>query len=156
MYGKTMSIPDRAMPQWYRLASGLPEDDADAAVRALEAGGDPMDAKRALAAAITARYHGAEAAERAGERFRAVHGRRELPQDVPTHTLPAGTSIHLPALLQELGWAPSRSEARRRIAEGGVRVDGEPLRELDVAPEELDGRVLQLGRRFARLERAAR
>jgi tyrosyl-tRNA synthetase len=152
MYGKTMSIPDAAMPQWLRLASGLPEDEADAAVASLAAGGDPMEAKRRLAAAITARYHGAAAANEAGERFRAVHGRRELPTDVPGHALPAGQSLHLPALLQELGWAPSRSEARRRIAEGGVRLDGEPVRELDVARDALAGRVLQLGRRYARLE----
>ena len=108
-------------------------------VASLAGGGDPMEAKRALAAAITARYHGAAAADEAGERFRAVHGRRELPDDVPAHALPDGDPLHLPALLQGLGWVSSRSEGRRRIGEGGVRLDGEPVHDLDVARERLEG-----------------
>ncbi len=156
MYGKTMKIPDEAMPQWYRLASGLPEDDADAAVEALRAGAvEPVEAKRRLARAITARYHGDEAAAAAEERFRSVFGRRELPSEVDEHPLPDGPTVHLPALLVDVFGVPSRSEARRRIGEGGVRVDGTPVRELDVPRAELAGRVLQLGRRFARVVDAA-
>jgi tyrosyl-tRNA synthetase len=152
MYGKTMSIPDAAMPQWYRLASGLDEDDVAAILQALDAGElEPVEAKRRLAHAIAARYHGEEAAEAAGERFRAVHGRKEIPADAPEHPLGPGDPIHLPALLVDAFGLPSRSEARRRIGEGAARVDGEQLRDLDVARAALSGRTLQVGRRFVRL-----
>jgi tyrosyl-tRNA synthetase len=152
MYGKTMSIPDAAMPQWYRLASGLDEDVVGDTVAALERGElEPVEAKRRLARAVAARYHGEEAAEAAAERFRAVFGRRERPTDAPEHALPAGETIHLPALLAEAFGLPSRSEARRRIAEGAVRIDGEQLRDLDVPRPDLVGRTLQVGRRFVRL-----
>jgi tyrosyl-tRNA synthetase len=156
MYGKTMSVPDSAMPQWFRLASGLPEDDVEGVVAALEAGDlEPVEAKRRLAHAITARYHGEEAAAQAAERFRSVFGRREVPTDVAEHELPEGETVHLPALLVDVFGVASRSEARRRIGEGGVRVDGSPLRDLDVPRTALAGRVLQLGRRFARVVDAA-
>ncbi len=63
MYGKTMSIPDEAMPAWYRLASGLPEDDVVARIAALAAGElEAVEAKRGLAFAITARFHSDELA----------------------------------------------------------------------------------------------
>ena len=91
----------------------------------------------------------------AAERFRSVFGRREVPSDVAEHRLPEGEKVHLPALLVDVFGVPSRSEARRRIGEGGVRVDGTPLRDLDVPRTELAGRVLQLGRRFARVVDAA-
>jgi tyrosyl-tRNA synthetase len=152
MYGKTMSIPDAAMPQWFRLASGLDEDEVAATVAALEGGAlEPVEGKRRLAHAIASRYHGAPAADAAAERFRAVFGRREVPADAPEHPLPGDPTIHLPALLVDALGLPSRSEARRRIAEGAVRVDGEQVRELDVARSALVGRTLQVGRRFVRL-----
>ncbi len=152
MYGKTMSIPDAAMPQWFRLASGLDEDAVAATIAALDGGElEPVEGKRRLARAIAARYHGEEAAEAAAERFRAVFGRREVPTDAPEHALAAGETVHLPALLVDAFGLPSRSEARRRLAEGAVRIDGEQLRELDVARSEVAGRTLQVGRRFVRL-----
>jgi tyrosyl-tRNA synthetase len=149
-------VPDAAMPQWFRLAAGLPEDEVDRVVAALGAGElEPVEGKRRLAHAITARYHGEDAAAAAAERFRSVFARREVPSDVAEHPLPDGTTVHLPALLVDVFGLPSRSEARRRIGEGGVRVDGAPVRDLDVPRSDLAGRVLQLGRRFARVVDAA-
>ena len=110
-----------------------------------------MEAKRQLAHAIAARYHGDADAEAAAERFRAVFSRREAPADAPEHVLPPDETIHLPALLVDAFGLPSRSEARRRLAEGAVRVDGEQLHDLDVPRAALVGRTLQVGRRFVRL-----
>jgi tyrosyl-tRNA synthetase len=143
MYGKTLSIPDAAMPAWYDLLLG----------ESPPAGASPRDAKRALARALVARFHGDAAAEEAEAAFDRVFVAREAPEDMPTVRLePANGLVHLPELLAEQ-FGLSRSEARRNIAQGGVRLDGEPVRELDVPAAGLDGRVLQLGRRrFVRLQ----
>jgi tyrosyl-tRNA synthetase len=142
MYGKTLSIPDAAMPSWYDLLLGA-QPPAGVAAR---------DAKRALARALVTRYHGAEAARAAQAHFDRVHVAREVPEDIPSVRLaPADGVVHLPEVLAE-HFGMSRSEARRTIAQGGVRLDGEPVAELDLPVAEVDGRVLQVGRRrFVRL-----
>jgi len=153
MYGKTMSIPDAAMPDWYRLASGLPEDAVEARIAALAAGElEPVDGKRQLAWAITARYHGEGAAEDAAERFQLQFAEHGVPADVPEAALGPEPVVHLPALLVDHLGVPSRGEARRLIAGGAIRLDGEPLGEIDLPRDALVGRVLQRGRReFVRL-----
>jgi tyrosyl-tRNA synthetase len=144
MYGKTLSIPDELLENWYTLLLG-----AEPA-----AGLGPRDAKRALARALVERFHGAEAARAAEEAFDRVHIRHELPDDVPTLQWKLnGGSVHLPALLAE-AFGISTSEARRNLAQGAVRVDGQvlPADSLDVGPDQLADRVLQLGkRRFTRV-----
>ena len=143
IYGKTLSIPDGSLADWYRLllVGDLPADVA------------PRDAKRALARALVARFHDEAAAEAAEAQFDAVHIRRERPQEMPTVEFAADGVVHLPALLVA-AFGGSTSEARRSLGQGAVRIDGEVVDggELDVAPERVDGRVLQLGRRrFARV-----
>src|SRR5215217_6596797 len=143
MYGKTLSIPDAAMPAWYDLLLG----------EAPPEGVPPRDAKRALARALVTRFHGEEAAREAEAAFDRVHIAREVPEDLPTVHLDGGL-VHLPELLGDQ-FGMSRSEARRTIAQGGVRLDGEPVGELDLPATALEGRVLQVGkRRFVRLQRA--
>ncbi len=144
MYGKTMSIPDESLSSWYELLLGLaPPPDRG-----------PRDAKRALARQIVARFHGEEAAATAEESFDRQFVRHELPADVPELEWDrADGTVHLPVLLAQ-AFGVSTSEARRAIAQGGVKLDGEPLanRSLDVGADEVDGKVLQLGkRRFVRV-----
>ena len=145
MYGKTLSIPDAALPEWYWLLL-----DAE---RPANLG--PRDAKRALARELVERYHGVSAAVAAQEAFDRVHIRHELPDDVPLVEFERGDGlIHLPALLVR-AFGGTTSEARRALAQGGVKLDGEPIaaEPLDLPADELDGRVLQLGkRRFARVQ----
>ena len=143
IYGKTLSIPDESLRGWYSLLLGAEPDPSLSA----------RDAKRALARALTARYHGEAAARAAEERFDAIHIRRESPDDVPEVEWHDGDPVHLPALLAR-AFSVSTSEARRGLAQGGVRLDGEPLpaEPLDLPATRLDGRVLQFGRRrFARV-----
>jgi tyrosyl-tRNA synthetase len=144
MYGRSLRLPDEAMPTWFALLGfDPPAPDMP-----------PRDAKRALARAIVERFHGPEAARAAEEHFDRLFIRHEAPEEVEElEVRPENGSIHVPAVLAE-GFGLSRSDARRRLAQGGVRVDGEPLGpdELDVAPERLDGAVLQVGKRqFRRL-----
>jgi tyrosyl-tRNA synthetase len=142
-FGKAMRIPDDLLPQWYRLVM---ESDADPLA------GDPMGAKLALARWIVRRGHGPEAAVRAEEHFTRVVREGRAPDDVPVTPLPPGDPVHLPALLASC-FGISSSEARRLIAQGGVRVGDAVVGELDVARPRLVGQVLQGGkRRFVRLE----
>jgi tyrosyl-tRNA synthetase len=145
MFGKLMRVPDDAMPLYYSLL--LDE----------EPGADPREAKRYMAFALTERYHGSEAAAEAQERFDTLHVRRELPDDIEEHPFrPENGQVHLPALMAE-AFGLSRSEARRLLTQGGVRLDGDELdgATLDVPADRLDGAVLQVGRRrFKKLRQA--
>ena len=110
-----------------------------------------MEAKLSLARGIVERYHGSDAAIAAEEHFTRVVREGRAPAEMPAHVLSAGDPIHVPALLAEC-FGFSTSEGRRLIAQGGVRLDGESLTELDAPRELLVGRVLQAGkRRFVRL-----
>jgi tyrosyl-tRNA synthetase len=141
MFGKVMSIPDSALDNWWQLLVG---ESAPA--------GDPMAAKLELARRIVGRWHGEAAAQRAEEHFTRVVREHQPPEEVPEAGLPDADPVHLPALLVEIGAAPSTSEGRRLIAQGGVRLDGESVTDLDRPRAELAGRVLQAGkRRFFRL-----
>jgi tyrosyl-tRNA synthetase len=144
MYGRTLSIPDQSLGSWHELLLGSPPP-ADL---------DARDAKRALARALVARFHGAEEAEEAERAFDRVHIEHRPPADMPTVEWPAnGGSVHLPALLAE-AFGVSTSEGRRSLAQGGVKLDGERIANgsLDVPADVVDGKVLQLGkRRFARV-----
>jgi tyrosyl-tRNA synthetase len=142
MYGKTLSLPDSALGEWYSLLLGSP----------VPSDLGPRDAKRALARALVERYHGPEAAREAEESFDRVFVSRELPSEIEEAVVEAANgSVHLPELIANV-FGGSRSEARRHLASGAVKLDGEPFAELDVPAASLDGRVLQVGkRRFRRL-----
>jgi tyrosyl-tRNA synthetase len=142
MYGKTLSLPDAAMGEWYSLLLG----------EEVEAGLAPREAKRALARRLVARFHGNAAAEAAEAHFDRVFVAREAPEEMPDVVVPAdGDSVHLPALVAQ-AFGGSTSEARRLVSQGAVRLDGEPVSGLEMPAAEVDGRVLQAGRRrFARV-----
>jgi tyrosyl-tRNA synthetase len=143
-FGRAMRISDELLPEWYCLVLEEPAEVVEAA--------GPLEAKLRLARAIVARSHGDEAAKRAEEHFNRVVREGRAPDDVPEVALDADGSVYLPALLVEHLGVASTSEARRLIAQGGVRIDGEPLSELEVEAERLDGAVVQAGkRRFARV-----
>jgi tyrosyl-tRNA synthetase len=144
MFGRTMRIPDSQLEEWWTLVAEQPVPE-----------GDPMQAKLALARLIVARSHGKEAARAAAEHFERVVRRRELPEDIPERPLPPGDPVHLPALLAE-AFGFSTSEARRLIGQGGVKVDGDAVSDLDLPRARLAGAILQAGkRRFVRLNEAA-
>jgi tyrosyl-tRNA synthetase len=144
MFGRTMRIPDSMLEDWYRLVAESPVPE-----------GDPMAAKLALARFIVARSHGEEAAREAEDHFTRVVRRHETPEEVPEVPLPDGDPVHLPAVLGE-AFGISTSEGRRLIAQGGVRVEGEVVHELDLPRARLEGAVIQAGRRrFARLAESA-
>ncbi len=140
MFGRTMRIPDSLLEDWWRLVAESPVP-----------AGDPMEAKLELARRIVRRSWGAEGVERAEAHFTRVVREGAAPAEVPEHTLPDGDPIHLPAVLAE-AFGVSTSEARRLIAQGGVRLDGKVVDELDVPRSSLANALAQAGkRRFVRL-----
>jgi tyrosyl-tRNA synthetase len=146
-YGKTLSLPDEAMGEWYRLLLGR-EPDPGASAR---------DAKRALAREIVARFHGPEAAAAAEAHFDRVFVQRRAPEEMEDFpvTTTNGDPVHLPAVIAQ-AFGMSRSDGRRLIQQGGVRLDDEVVSAPDVPPGALDGRVLRAGkRRFVRLRLSA-
>jgi tyrosyl-tRNA synthetase len=143
IFGKLMRVPDELMPLYYDLLLEQPfEPDRPA-----------VESKRALARAVVEQFHGPAAARAAEEHFDRLHVQHEAPDEVEEAELPAGDgTVHLPALMAE-HFGVSRSEGRRLLGQGGVKLDGKPLSDadLDLPAERLDGAVLQLGkRRFKR------
>jgi tyrosyl-tRNA synthetase len=145
-FGKTMRISDEQLPEYYRLVMESDEDP-----RKLE----PMEAKLALARFVAARSHGEEAARRAEAHFTRVVREGQAPEEVPEADVPADDPVHLPTLLVELFRVPSTSEARRLIAQGGVKLNGDVVSDLDVPRGSLGGALLQAGKRqFVRFRAA--
>jgi tyrosyl-tRNA synthetase len=147
IYGRTLRIPDEALPTWYELLLGHPAP----------AGAPARDAKRALARALVARFHDAATAREAEAAFDRVFVAHDLPEDIEeAEVRPANGTLHLPEVIAAL-FGGSRSDARRQLAQGGVRLDGTPLAGdvLDLPAGDLDGRVLQVGKRRYRRLRVA-
>jgi tyrosyl-tRNA synthetase len=144
-FGKTMRISDELLPEYYRLV--MESDDDPTSV-------DPLEAKLALARFVVRRSHGEAAAREAEAHFTRVVREGQAPEDVREAVLPAGDPVHLPALIGEV-FGVSTSEARRLIAQGGVKVNGTASGELDVSRAALADALLQVGKRqFVRLRSA--
>ena len=150
MYGKVMSVPDEAMPQYFRLVTRWTPVQIAEIEEAMRLGQlHPMEAKKKLAWEIVDVFHGGEAADRAAQHFERVHQRREFPTDMPE--FPLSEPMNIVDVIRGSGLATSGSQARRLIEQGGVRLDGDRVQDIGrlVPVEEA---VLQVGkRRFVRL-----
>ena len=137
-FGKTMRISDELLPDYYRLVMESDQDPTKL---------EPMEAKLDLARFIVRRSHGEEAASGAEAHFTRVVREGQAPDDVREVDLPQADPVHLPAVLVELLGVPSTSEARRLISQGGVKLNGAVVGDLDVPREGLAGALLQAGKR---------
>jgi len=152
MFGKTMSLPDIAMPEWFRLAADLDPDD----VAEIEAGLDsgelhPGETKRRLARAVVALYWGEEATGEVEAAFDRVFKEGGVPDEIDEYQMPPDDPIQMPALIRDV-FGVSGAEVRRLITQGAVKIDGETVTELEMARADLVGTTLKVGkRRFVRL-----
>ena len=149
MFAKLLSIDDMLMWRYFTLLSRCADDEIATLKREVEAGRNPKDAKVMLAKEITARFHGASAADAAEQDFEH-RARGGIPDDIAELTL-AGAPLAIGALLKQAGLVPSTSEAMRMVEQGGVRIDGAVVSDkgLKVAAGSF---VLQVGKRkFARV-----
>jgi tyrosyl-tRNA synthetase len=145
MYGRTLSLPDPAMASWYELLLG--EDMPQSLT--------PRDAKHALARRLVERFNGPAAAAAAAAHFERVIVQGDTPETIEEACFTHDGAVHMPALIAQT-FGGSRSEARRKLAQGAVKLDGVALAagDLDLAPERLDGAILQVGKRqYRRLRR---
>ena len=134
MFGKVMSTPDAIMGQYFTLLTDIP----------MPSGMKPRDAKILLATTITDAYHGAGAGERAAAAFAKKFSGKELPTDAPDLEIPDKDISLIDLVL--LAGASSKSEARRLIEQGGVKIDGTAHTDPDAKPHIKGGLVLQIGK----------
>jgi tyrosyl-tRNA synthetase len=142
IFGKVMSIPDSAMPEYYDLLlTSAPDTEQP-----------PVEQKRELARQLVARFHSDEDATAAEAHFDRLFKQHDAPEEIADFAFSASEAeIHLPGLIAD-AFGQSRSEARRLIGQGGVSLDGEPVTANDLPADQLDGKVLKVGkRRFKRL-----
>lgn len=147
MYGKVMSIPDSAMPLYFKLATRyLPAQVAEVEQALADGSRHPRDLKMELAREIVSIFHGDEAALAAEAHFRTVFQQRDLPGDMPEVRLTG--PIALLTLMTEQGLAASNSEARRLVQQGGVKLDGQTVSDIKLELAPVGGeQVVQVGRR---------
>jgi tyrosyl-tRNA synthetase len=150
MFGKVMSVTDSMLITYFSLLTDVADAEIDEMGRAIDENTtNPRDLKLRLAREIVAQFHGQQAARESEEQFIRVFSKRELPSEMPTFELKE--LMTLTELLVATGFAPSKSEARRLITQGGVRLDEAKVEQPDkVIP--LRKGVLSVGRRkFVRL-----
>lgn len=152
MFGKCMRIPDQLIEKYYELTTSLTGKEIEEIRAHLKGGGNPKEVKEKLAAQIVRQYHGDEAAQAAQQEWSKVHSQKQVPDEMPSHLVAQPAPLF--RLLADAKLASSSGEAKRLIAEGGVRLDGEQIKDPNhsVAVEPGTNKVLQVGRRkFVRL-----
>ncbi|HEX8243012.1 MAG TPA: tyrosine--tRNA ligase [Longimicrobium sp.] len=157
-FGRTMSIPDELLEEWYELASGLQGDELSGAIEAARA--NPYQAKRRLGRLIVEQYHLAGAGEQAEEAFDALFRRKEIPDEMPELDLSPGDpelgahdgQVLVSKLLVRAGLVSSNADAQRQIQQGAVSIGGEKVADRMARVPATGELVLQRGKRhFARV-----
>ncbi len=159
MFGKLMRVPDELIGKYLRLTTDLDPEEIEILEKDAMSGGPAAGkAKRVLAGAVTALYHGTEAAQAAEQHFDRLFREHGVPDEVEDATIPAETLkdglVQIPRLIAALRLAASTSKARDLISQGGVKLGDEPVTELELPLDRVAGKVLQVGKRgFRRLVR---
>jgi tyrosyl-tRNA synthetase len=154
MFGKVMSVSDDLMWRYYELLSFRSLADIAGLRAAAAQGRNPRDIKLELAAEITARFHGAQAARAATQAFMSRVSERAVPTDLPPVVIPVGAAgLRIANVLKAAGLAASTSEANRKIDEGAVKLDGAKVTDRALTLHAGADHVLQVGtRRYARVQ----
>ena len=149
MFGKLMTANDAQIFEYMTLLTDMPMEDIERMEQAVKDGANPRDAKAAMAEAVTTLWHGEEAAKKAAEGFSAQFQKGELPSDIEEIEL-AQADWAVADLVVEAGLESSKSQARRLLDQGAIRLNGEQISDADISVKDQD--ILQVGkRRFARL-----
>jgi tyrosyl-tRNA synthetase len=147
MFGKTMSIPDDIIANWFELCTDVPLEEVRGM---LVEGKNPRDAKIRLAKEIVTLYHSVEAGEEAERFFIETFSQRKVVTDAEEVSIPDDLvqdgMISLPALIAGLGLAASNGKAKDLISSGAVALDGEKVTELRMSKADLEGKILKVGK----------
>jgi tyrosyl-tRNA synthetase len=146
MYGKVMSIIDELIIDYFTLCTRLPLEKIEEFERELKSGKNPRDIKMILAYEIVKLYHGEEKAKEAQKNFVKIFQKKEAPEEIPTKKV---RSTVLFEILVETGLASTKSEARRLIEQGGIKVDNKVIKDIYFKPKiAKKGVLIQKGKRF--------
>ena len=147
MFGKTMSIPDDIIANWFELCTDVPLTEV---AEMLSEGKNPRNAKVRLAKEIVALYHSAEAAEEAEKYFVDTFSKKQQPVDAEEATIPEDLIqdgfVSLPGLISRLGLTKSNGHAKDLITAGAVALDGEKVSDLRLEHSKLVGKTLKVGK----------
>lgn len=144
MYGKTMSLPDEQTGVYFRMFTSIPLADIDSLVN------DPLTAKKRLAHEIAAQFHGKAAADEAQKYFEDTVQGDALPEDIPDVVLPQTGDMLVLDLLKQLDLGVSSGDMKRTVKQGGVKLNGEKLTDMNAAVSVSDGDVVTFGKRTYR------
>ncbi len=149
-----MSISDDLMLRYYELLSETSLEEFQKIREAVSSGSvNPMEYKQRLAREIVSRYHEQNLALSAEERFNYVHRRKNVPEKLEEQVIKYSTNegeLSIVKVLRQMGRISSNSEARRLIEQGGVRLDGETINDMNYVISPQNGQVVQIGKRYFR------
>ncbi len=154
MYGKIMSIPDELITKYFDLVTDLQVEEKNKLKINLKEGTlHPRDAKMLLGKTIVRMYHGEQSAESAQEHFKTVFQKGSLPEDIPVIEWNGEKEVNILDLLFELNLQSSKSEARKMILNGGIRVNKEKISDIHLQVSITDNLIIQVGKRkFVKLK----
>jgi len=152
MYGKIMSVRDELIPEYFELCANAEKFEVKEVKKELKMGANPRDVKARLAHMIVKMYHGEKKALEAESEFKLVFREKKVPEKIPQARMKEGICEDLPGLLFDLSLAPSKSQARRLIEQGAVKIDGSLILDITAKPCIHNGMVIQVGKRhFVRI-----
>ena len=147
IYGRTLSIPDNIIFNYYEVATDISKEELVEIKTALKDGtGNPRDLKRTLARKLVEMYHSKEDAIKAEEEFDNIFKKKGIPDEIPEFNSEV-EKLTIIDLITTINFAPSKGEARRLIQQGGVSIDGEKI--TDIYQEIIfdSEKVLKVGKR---------
>jgi len=148
IYGKTMSIPDTLIYKYFELVTNVSKEELNLIKQQIsDPSINPRDLKRKLARTIVEQYYSAEAALQAEENFDKIFVRKETPDDVTDVFVDKEITSNIISLLRNVGAAPSNSEARRLIEQGGVSINGEKILDVNSPIQIKNESILKVGKR---------
>ena len=148
IYGKTMSIPDSLIYTYFELVTDVSKEELNLIKQQLsDPSVNPRDLKRKLARTIVEQYYSKEAALQAEENFDKIFVRKEIPDEVIEVFVNQESASNIISLLRSIGAAPSNSEARRLVDQGGVSINGEKIQNSNSPIQLQSGSILKVGKR---------
>jgi len=151
IFGKVMSIPDEMIVRYFTLCTNLSADEIKTIEREMKSGQNPKLYKERLGKELVTIYYSKEIAETTSKEFEEVFKLKKIPQDIQNFKLPSNP-INIVELLVSAKLMPSKSEARRKIIEGAIEIDGEKIKDVNYSVYVTNPQVLKAGKRhFCRL-----
>ena len=148
IFGKTLSISDDLIYTYFELATDIPNEKLKEIKNKLDDKNvNPRDLKRELARTLVRMYHNDEAAQQAESEFDRIFIKKDLPDELDEHKIKGKEEISIIDLILEVKFAPSKSEAKRLVSQGGVSLNGEKIEDINHSVKLNGEKILKVGKR---------